>query len=268
VDCLKAQRLVDAYADGELDVATAVDLEEHLETCPECSWAYESRIGLRSAMRGADLGHRTPAGLEARVRAAVRSAADEDRANASDAREPSVAPVVRWPRAWLVATAASLVVAAAAITIAWREAAMRPGDEVARDAVASHVRSLMADHLMDVPSSDQHTVKPWFDGKVDFAPPVVDLADRDFTLAGGRLDYLDDSPAAALVYTRRRHVVNLFIQPSSGPEAERVEVYKGYNVVRWASASMAYCAVSDLNAAELREFAEAIRSRVDAPTTP
>jgi anti-sigma factor RsiW len=128
--------------------------------------------------------------------------------------------------------------------------------------VASHVRSLMADHLTDVPSSDQHTVKPWFDGKLDFAPPVVDLVDRDFALVGGRLDYLDDEPVAALVYQRRRHVINLFVRPAQGgPGDERAEVYRGYNVVRWSSGGMDYCAVSDLNATELSEFAADLRGQ-------
>jgi anti-sigma factor RsiW len=125
---------------------------------------------------------------------------------------------------------------------------------------------MMAAHLTDVPSSDQHTVKPWFDGKLDFAPPVVDLADRDFTLVGGRLDYLDDQPVAALVYQRRRHVINLFVSPA-GTKRDGVtaDVYRGYNVLRWSGGGMSHCAVSDLNEAELREFAAALGERTGAP---
>jgi anti-sigma factor RsiW len=265
VNCPKAQRLVDAYVDGELDVATTVDLEEHFESCPECSWTYESRLALRSAMR-ADVDFRSPGGLAERVRTAVRRAADEGAADEIDRREaPLARPSSRRPM-WLAA-AASLLLVATTAAVTWRAAAPRTGDEVARDAVANHVRSLMADHLTDVPSSDQHTVKPWFDGRLDFAPPVVDLADRDFALVGGRLDYVDGAPAAALVYTRRRHVINVFVRPSDAQASERLESYKGYNVVRWADGAMSYCAVSDLNAAELREFAETLQSRA-GPSQP
>jgi anti-sigma factor RsiW len=268
VNCDRAQRLVDAAVDAELDVVTAADLEVHFEECPECSWQRESRLAVRAVMR-TDLGYRAPEALATRVRAAVRRAAEgEPDAAASGELRVFPAPARPRARAWL-AVAATLLVAAGSVGVAWRVATGPRGDALAREAVASHVRSLMADHLTDVPSSDQHTVKPWFDGKIDFAPPVVDLADQDFALVGGRLDYVDDAPVAALVYQRRRHVINLFVRPTAaGDASDRAEAYKGYNVVRWTVGGMEFVAVSDLNAGELGEFASEIRSRTAAPRAP
>jgi anti-sigma factor RsiW len=138
------------------------------------------------------------------------------------------------------------------------QTARRPGISgvLADQVVSSHIRSLMANHLTDVISSDQHTVKPWFSGKLDFAPVVKDLSSKGFQLVGGRLDYIADRPVAALVYKRRQHSINLFVWPS--PQADsspHTMTIKGYDVVNWTQGHMAYWAVSDLNAAELNDFA-------------
>jgi anti-sigma factor RsiW len=126
---------------------------------------------------------------------------------------------------------------------------------MAQQVVSSHIRSLQANHLSDIVSTDQHTVKPWFSGKLDFAPVVKDLAAQGFPLEGGRLDYLDNRPVAALVYKRRQHTINLFLWPTPGSDSgARTFSIRGYNLAHWTRSHMAYWAVSDVNAGDLAEF--------------
>lgn len=245
MNCGETQELVHAYVDGELDLVRSLDLERHLKDCDACSLS-EARIrALRVAIRGAY--QPLPAGLERRIAQDVRKATKgETRIRLS------------WRLVGIAATAALvLVVGSNLIRLATRSL---PDDAVARDVVSSHVRSLMADHLADVASSDQHTVKPWFNGKLDYSPPVIDLANRGFALIGGRLDYIDNQSVVALVYQRRQHIINLFVwRMQDSSNSSRTSTINGYNVVNWTQSGMAFWFVSDLNKDELGEFANLVK---------
>jgi anti-sigma factor RsiW len=161
----------------------------------------------------------------------------------------------RGPWRWLAIAAALLLAVSAAWNVALFRSRSSGADLIAESVLSSHVRSLMGAHLLDVPSSDRHTVKPWFNGKLDFSPDVRNFAAQGFPLIGGRIDYVGGRPVAALVYQRRQHIINLFTWPSSAAAGGESEVtHNGYHVLHWNSAGMAWWTVSDLNAGELRQF--------------
>jgi anti-sigma factor RsiW len=246
VTCDEIRGLLSAYADGELDLVRGVEIERHLEGCAACAAALERARSLSRALGDPALYHPAPSDLYQRVRAAVRRAA---------------ASGYRFPWRALVAAAAAALVAIALWGVA-RAWPAPPSDELlAREVVASHVRSLMLErHRVDVESSDQHTVKPWFIGKVDVAPDVENLSAEGFPLVGGRLDYVNGQPAAALVYERRKHAINVFVFRVDGKDRPpEVLERQGYHLVRWTDNGRTVWVVSDLNAKELREFAELLR---------
>ncbi len=259
MDCPGTRQLLHAYVDGELDLVHQMEIEAHLKSCPVCAAVCEEHRALQSALRGGSLRYQVPTQLEARVRATVGAA----RTRTPREMPRRVAPGS--PLRWLAAAAAI----ALTVFLGWKvlPSGRSRDDQLARDVVAGHVRSLLASHLLDVPSTDQHTVKPWFAGKLDFSPPVGDFKERGFELVGGRLDYLDGRAVAALVYRRRQHTINLFVWPVPGG-AERSEValsQQGYNLVHWTQAGMDFWAVSDLNAADLAQFAGLVRAGARPP---
>ena len=248
--CDGFRRFVDAHVDGELDVVRQAEMEAHLRSCAACSRVVAGRRSLGTAVRSSEeLYFRAPARLEQRVRAAARR---------SDRRR------LVTPSRIGAALAAAAVLAAAMFL--WPPGSDRSwSDRTSQDVVSAHVRSLMPGHLTDVPSSEQHTVRPWFAGKVEFAPPVVDLAADGFALVGGRLDYVAGKRVAALVYRQGAHLINLFAWPApprAGETAESASSRDGYNMIRWTRSGIEFWAISDVNAAELRRFAALVRSRV------
>jgi len=246
--CNDALALLAAYLDDELGVADAIHVERHLTDCSLCREARDEALSLRSDIVEAGLNCRPSPEVAARVRDRVRQAARQEAGTR-----------VR-PLTWAAAAAAIVLTAGLSFLLL----TFRSGQTlIAAEIVDGHIRSLQAGHLVDVPSSDRHTVKPWFQGKLDFAPTVPDLADRGWILEGGRLDYIHGRSVAALVYQRRKHVINVFVWPERGRADDKIrrEDEQGYHSFHWNSAAMTWWVVSDLDPVELLEFAKALRGK-------
>lgn len=240
MSCEQTRMVLHAYFDGELDAVRAAEFERHLEDCAECMAALGAHESLRAAVHRAGLYHGAPASL----RRAVRSSLRRERISISS-RQP-------WHWRWLAAAAALALVAFAAWRIMPALRGPSPESVLAAEIVDAHLRSLQAGHLTDVASTDQHTVKPWFDGKVDFAPPVRDLSAQGFPLLGGRLDVIGGRTVAALVYGRRKHYVNVFLQPTNEKDlAPKSGSLQGYAWMHWRKNAMDYWIVSDTAPADL-----------------
>jgi anti-sigma factor RsiW len=254
LNCQETQKLIHAYLDGELDLVKSLEIEEHLQGCPTCSQIYQNQQALRTSLNAGLLYFRSPAPLRKNIQAALRQA---DQPETRAARAPRR---IAWR--WAAVAASLVVVVFAAWGVVRSLSAPFANDLLAQEVVASHVRSLMPDHLVDVPSSDQHTVKPWFSGKLDFSPVVDDLANQGFPLVGGRLDYLDNRPVAALVYRYQQHLINLFSWPAAGASdtAVTVDTRQGYHVAHWIKSKMAYWAISDVNETELQQFVQLVQN--------
>jgi anti-sigma factor RsiW len=243
--CDEAEILLHALIDGELDAGHAREVEQHVAGCPRCTAALADYRAMSAAVAGANLRYTAPASLRERIEAALP--------------QPKSAEIVPLPsrrsvlRGFAMGSAVSALAATGLVAIVLRnDDAQRIESEV----VSAHLRSLQAGHLIDVVSTDQHTVKPWFNGKLDVSPPVIDLTAQGFTLIGGRLDYLDARAIGAVVYKRRQHVINLFVAQTASTErkAPKMETMQGFSVLRWSEQGMNFWAVSDIGADELTEF--------------
>jgi anti-sigma factor RsiW len=243
MDHEQIRELINPYVDGELDLLTARETERHLRNCADCRGVERAVRTLRETLASSPAAYRAPSHLRKNLRAALRREAKTT--------EKTFNPWV----IFATGVACALIVLGAVLFQTTRTSR---NNTLVNEAVADHVRSLLATHLVDVASSDQHTVKPWFDGKIDFAPEVRDFSGEGFPLIGGRLDYLDGKTVVALVYQRNKHPINVFIMPATTDRdtSPSAITRRGYNVLSWTHNEMKYWAVSDLNEAELRRFTE------------
>jgi len=245
VRCTDAQTLIESYVDGELDLVHTVEIEQHLGDCRICSPMHQDTLELRSRIREEVPYFRASTDLQRRIMAIAR----EKRAETSRSQVPL------W--AWSGAIAAVVLFALITVGLVRRASESSREQMITQEIVADHLRSLMANHLTDITSTDQHNVKHWFNGKLDFAPPVNDFTSEGFPLIGGRLDYLDGRPVAALVYQRRLHPINLFVWTAPEKYADKAtqQTRAGYSILFWARDGMTYCAISDLTVDEMQTLA-------------
>jgi anti-sigma factor RsiW len=255
--CEEATLLLHALADGELDAPHAREIEAHVAGCARCAALLRDTRAMSRALAAAPLRHEAPASLRARIEAAL----PQPQPQPQRWRRPTPAPTRRsLLQGFAMGSVLSGALAAGLVAVVMRR---DEDDRLLGDVVSAHLRSLQGDRLIDVQSTDQHTVKPWFNGRLDLAPPVVDLTAQGFTLVGGRLDYLDGKPVASIVYKRRLHIINLFVTPAMGQEARpTIEQVQGFNVWRWRNADLGFWAVSDINAEELQEFGQKFAAAV------
>jgi len=247
MDCARVQELLHLHADGELDSLTTMELDRHVENCRRCAAARHGLASVRATMGVAVLYERAPESFRNQIEASLDRAAGR--------AQPRMSIMPRW----LAMAAVIGLVAALGITLLINNS--RSTHQLASEVVADHVRSMMGDHLVDVHSSEKHVVKPWFQGKLDYSFDVTDLASSGFPLVGGRMDYLNGRPVAALVYSRGNHPINLFIWPASGQAASEpaFREQQGYHLAAWTDHQMTYWAVSNVGEADLQQFVAQVR---------
>jgi len=250
MDCVRASELLHGYLDNELDATHVEEIERHLVACVSCREEHAQELKLRSLLQTRATRYAAPSHLRTKILTAVRATQRESRFRG-------------WfPRGWLQfgGSLAATVLLTSAIT--YYSVQSSNAERVVDEVVSAHVRSLITNRLTDVESSDQHTVKPWFNGKVDFSPPVKDLAAQGFPLAGGRLDYVDGRPVAALLYRHRQHWISVFLwpEPSGQDSAPRSLSKRGYDVTQWSADGLRFYVVSDVARPELGQLVTLLRS--------
>lgn len=249
MDCEQARILIDAYIDNELDIANSLEVERHISSCKDCAAIYSSNLVMQSALHDESVYFTPPSDLENKIKVIIKSSGKEqfNFKNFLYSRKGAAAAFVL----------TFLIV----IVVLLMGSQPSSEEQMTEQIVDNHMRSLMPNHLTDVLNSDQHTVKPWFNGKLDFSPPVIDLSSQGFNLVGGRLDYISGQPVAAIVYQRKSHYINLFFWFSENKEdvTKKASVTRGYNLIHLTKGNRNYWAVSDINLAELDEFVSKIQ---------
>jgi anti-sigma factor RsiW len=252
MNCEECHDYIDAFIDNELDVSATILVEQHLRDCIRCQQLLDARKTVVTLINDAQVRFEVPDSLLGKVQSVIPSSRSGLKQRS---RSRLAVPWFSVP----LALAATITIMLGLVYMNQRGMFDRPSGKVlAQEVISSHVRSLLGTHLLDVPSTDQHTVKPWFNGKLKFSPPVHDFANEGFRLIGGRLDYFNGREVAALVYQRRQHVINLFIWPadSSHNTAATGFTKDGYNVSHWIRDGFEFWVVSDVNGAELSTFAD------------
>lgn len=245
MNCELSQTTIHGYFDGELDAVRSAEFERHLEHCKECQSILEGIESLHTQLQQSDLYEHASPELHDRIRKQLAQATGTGRVSAG-----------HWRRWFLVPAFGAMAAAAVVIAIMLFVLPSHTPSVLTAELIDAHVRSLQPGHLMDVVSTDQHTVKPWFDGKLDFIPPVADYAAQGFPLVGGRLDVVGGHDVAALVYGRRKHFINLFVwpYPDKGSISDSSGSRQGYNWITWRSGDMQFSLVSDASSSDLREL--------------
>ncbi|MGL3110904.1 anti-sigma factor family protein [Bradyrhizobium sp. BR 1432] len=248
--CDEARILLHALLDNELDAGHAREVEAHIASCPTCAAELAAQREMQHVLADTDLRYTAPASLRARIEASLPQAQ----------HQPTRRSLLR---GFAMGSAVSALAASGVVALVLRQDDQQ---RILSEVVSAHLRSLQAGHLTDVISTDQHTVKPWFNGKLDVAPPVIDLTAQGFTLVGGRLDYIDARAIGAVVYRRRQHVINLFVSQTSNVEyrAPKTETMQGFNCRRWGNRGLNFWAVSDIAADELAEFVDKFEAAMKA----
>jgi anti-sigma factor RsiW len=253
--CEETHILLHALIDSELDAGHAREVEVHVANCPRCAAQLRDYREIHKAMAAPEMRYQAPESLRQRIETALPTTT----LPAPRAGAPSRRGLLKgFAMGSMVSTA---LAACLVLFVVHTEEDQR----IVGDVVSAHLRSLQGDHLIDVQSTDQHTVKPWFNGRLDVAPPVIDLTPQGFTLIGGRLDYIDGRPVAAIVYKRRAHVINLFVSQTAGSgSGATMEKLQGFTVWSWAWSGLSFRAVSDINGEELQEFGDKLETAVQS----
>jgi anti-sigma factor RsiW len=245
--CDEARQLLDAYIDGELELTRQLDVETHLANCVSCKDAAESIANQKLIVRMNIPVYKAPPALKSKIRATLRKEATSPFERLLLYRRP-------------LAYAAAFIVLCCALAWTWVTFTSSKDKELIAEAISNHARSLMVSHLVDCVSSDQHTVRPWFNGKLDFSPPVADLTQAGYTLVGGRIDILEKQPVAAIVYQRGKHIINLFVWPATNRKIDLdVQSERGYHFCGWNQAGMDYFCIAEISPADLETFEDEVR---------